>query len=60
MFNYLIGVVTGLCIYKIYIIYKGYMIERRIKTHVIECKNFEEFEKKIEQVMKDMRESNKK
>ena len=48
MINYLLGIVSGICMYKVFKIINLYVYKRHCKRHVYKCSSPEELENAME------------
>lgn len=55
MINYLLGIVSGICMYKVFKIINLYVYKRHCKRHVYKCSLPEELENAIKEIVEDMK-----
>ena len=56
MINYILGIASGLCLFKILQIIKIHIIRKRCKSYVCKVSTPEELEKALKDIVKDMEE----
>lgn len=59
MFNYVIGLISGLCFVKIISISRDYIYRKRTKEYVKVCHSKEEFDKAMEDIFNELRNGEK-
>lgn len=55
MINYLLGIVSGICMYKVFQITNLYVYKRHCKQHVYKCSSPEELANAIKEIVEDIK-----